>query len=45
MKNENTTGRPRWDMQIIQLRTTEKVVPSKKVYKRKPRNNKGYEHN
>lgn len=44
MKTENTTGSLRRDLQIQQIRTTEKVVPSKKQYKRKPRNSK-YENN
>ena len=44
MKTENTTGSLRRDLQIQQIRTTEKVVPSKKLYKRKSRNNK-YENN
>jgi len=44
MKTENTTGSLRRDLQIQQIRTTEKVVPSKKLYKRKPRNSK-YENN
>jgi len=39
MKTENTTGNNRHDLQIQQIRTTQKTVPSKKVYKRKPRNN------
>lgn len=44
MKTENTTGSKRRDLQIQQIRTTQKTVPSKKAYKRKPRNNK-YESN
>jgi len=36
----NTTGSERWDLQIQQIRTTQRTVPSKKAYKRKPRNNK-----
>lgn len=40
MKTENTTGSLRRDLQIQQIRTTQKTVPSKKAYKRKPRNNK-----
>ena len=35
MKAQNTTGNTRWDLQIQQVRTTQKVVPSKKLYKRK----------
>lgn len=42
MKKDNTTGRERWDLQIQQIRTTQKSVPNKKLYKRKTRNNKGY---
>ena len=42
MKTDNTTGKERWDLQIQQIKTTQKVVPSKKLYKRKTRNNKGY---
>ena len=34
MKN-NTTGSGRWDIQIQQQRTTQKVVKSKKIYNRK----------
>lgn len=40
---ENTTGRERWDLQIQQIRTTQKTVTSKKLYKRRSRNNKSYE--
>lgn len=40
MKAQNTTGNTRWDLQIQQVRTTQKVVPSKKLYKRKQRNGK-----
>lgn len=40
MKTQNTTGRERWDLQIQQIQTTQKTVQSKKLYKRKPRNNK-----
>ena len=40
MKAQNTTGNTRWDLQIQQVKTTQKVVPSKKLYKRKQRNNK-----
>lgn len=40
MKTNNTTGSERHDLQIQQIRTTEKVVPSKKTYKRKPRTSK-----
>lgn len=39
-KMKNTTGRERWDLQIQQIRTKEKRVSSKKMYKRKPRNGK-----
>ena len=42
MKKDNTTGRERWDLQIQQIRTTQKSVPSKKLYKRKSKHNKGY---
>jgi hypothetical protein len=42
MKKDNTTGKERWDLQIQQIRTTQKSVPSKKIYKRKSKNNKGY---
>ena len=38
MKTENTTGNERWDLQIQQIRTTQRTVPSKKIYKRKQRN-------
>ena len=37
MKTENTTGSERHDLQIQQIRTTQKTVPSKKTYKRKSR--------
>ena len=37
---KNTTGRERWDLQIQQIKTTQKTVQSKKVYKRKSRNKK-----
>ena len=40
MKAQNTTGRERWDLQIQQITTTQKIVPNKKVYKRKQRNGK-----
>lgn len=40
MKTQNTTGSERRDLQIQQIRTTQKTVQSKKLYKRKPRNNK-----
>ena len=40
MKAQNTTGNTRWDLQIQQVRTTQRVVPSKKLYKRKQRNGK-----
>lgn len=43
MKAQNTTGSERWDLQIQQIQTTQKVVPNKKVYKRKQRNNKFYD--
>lgn len=43
MKTQNTTGNTRWDLQIQQIKTTQKVVPNKKLYKRKQRNNKNYE--
>ena len=39
---KNTTGKERWDLQIQQVKTTQKVVPSKKLYKRKPKNSKEY---
>ena len=39
MKN-NTTGSERRDLQIQQIKTTQKTVPSKKLYKRKHRNSK-----
>jgi hypothetical protein len=39
MKTNNTTGSDRRDLQIQQIRTTQKTVPSKKIYKRKPKNN------
>jgi hypothetical protein len=39
MKTDNTTGSDRRDLQIQQIQTTQKTVPSKKTYKRKPRNN------
>lgn len=42
MKKDNTTGKERWDLQIQQIRTTQKSVPSKKLYTRKSKNNKGY---
>lgn len=38
--SSNTTGSERWDLQILQKRMTQRTVQSKKVYKRKPRNNK-----
>lgn len=38
--SNNTTGSERWDLQILQKRMTQRSVQSKKVYKRKPRNNK-----
>ena len=44
MKTENTTGSQRRDLQIQQIMTTQRTVPSKKMYKRKPRNRK-YEDN
>lgn len=44
MKKDNTTGRERWDLQIQQIKTTQKSVPSKKLYKRKQRNTKGYDY-
>lgn len=44
MKTENTTGSQRRDLQIQQIMTTQRTVPSKKLYKRKPRNNR-YENN
>ena len=44
MKTENTTGSQRRDLQIQQIYTTQRTVPSKKLYKRKPRNSK-YENN
>lgn len=37
MKTENTTGSLRHDLQIQQIKTTQKTVLSKKTYKRKPR--------
>lgn len=41
MKNtNNTTGKERWDLQIQQIKTSQRCVPSKKLYKRKSRNNK-----
>ena len=43
-KFKNTTGSERRDLQIQQIYTTQRTVPSKKLYKRKPRNNK-YESN
>jgi hypothetical protein len=43
MKTENTTGNERWDLQIQQIRTTQKTVPNKKLYKRKQRNLKFYD--
>lgn len=43
MEIKNTTGNIRWDLQIQQIKTTQKVVPNKKTYKRKQRNNKNYE--
>jgi len=43
-KSENTTGSPQWDFHILKVRMTQRTVPSKKLYKRKPRNNK-YESN
>ena len=42
MKTDNTTGKERWDLQIQQIKTTQKVVPNKKLYKRKPKNSKEY---
>lgn len=39
MKN-NTTGSERHDLQIQQIRTTQKTVKSKKMYKRKPKHKK-----
>ena len=44
-KENNTSGSQRRDIQIVQIKTTEKVVPSKKVFKRKPRNNRDHESN
>ena len=35
MKTSNTTGSIKRDWQIVQIRTTEKVVRNKKVYNRK----------
>lgn len=43
MKTQNTTGSERWDLQIQQIKTTQKTVPSKKLYKRKQKNNKSYD--
>lgn len=43
MKKKNTTGSERHDLQIQQKMTTQKVVPSKKLYKRKSKNTKGYD--
>ncbi len=40
-KPKNTTGSKRHDLQIQQKRTTEKVVQSKKIYKRN-QNKKNY---
>lgn len=40
MKN-NTSGSERRDLQIQQIRTTQKTVPSKKIYKRKSRTTNG----
>jgi len=40
MKKDNTTGRERWDLQIQQIKTTQKTVQSKKIYKRKYRSSK-----
>lgn len=40
MKGKNTTGSERHDLQIQQIKTTQKTVKSKKIYKRKPRNKK-----
>ena len=40
IKKDNTTGNKRWDLQIQQISTTQKIVPNKKIYKRKQRNNK-----
>lgn len=41
MKNKsNTTGSERHDLQIQQIRTTQKTVKSKKIYSRKKKNNK-----
>lgn len=37
---KNTTGSERWDISIIQKQMTQKTVPSKKLYKRKPRTQK-----
>ncbi len=34
----NTTGRERFDLQIQQIKTTEKVVKNKKIYSRKGKN-------
>lgn len=42
MKKDNTTGKERWDLQIVQIRMTQKTVPNKKLYKRKTKHNKGY---
>ncbi len=39
MKN-NTTGSERHDLQIQQIRNTQRTVPSKKAYKRKTRTRK-----
>jgi hypothetical protein len=37
---KNTTGSERHDLQIQQIKTTQKTVPSKKKYKRRPRTKK-----
>ena len=40
----NTTGSVRRDLQIQQIRTTQKSVPSKKVYSRKKKFQKNLEY-
>ena len=40
----NTTGSIRRDLQIQQIRTTQKTVPSKKVYSRKKKFEKDLEY-
>ncbi len=36
----NTTGKERWDLQIQQIKTTQKTVKSKKQYTRKKKHKK-----